>query len=254
MARTGRPRARPPRADGGRLIGRVLRRPVVLAYHGVGRVEPDDDPKRLVVSPERLASHVRLLQRRGYGFLTAEELLDAGGPRARTAVLTFDDGFADWLTDALPVLEQLNVRATFYVCPGLFGERAPWVSGEHGRLLDEEGVRALYEAGMELGAHSLTHPDLRKLDDAALAREVRESKEAVERITGAPCRTFAYPYGLFDARVAAAVRDAGYELAFAWAPGPWRRFAAARLPAPPRHGAGRLSLKLLGIRRPALLR
>jgi peptidoglycan/xylan/chitin deacetylase (PgdA/CDA1 family) len=236
------------------VIARLLRRPVVLAYHGVGEARPADDPKRLVVSTERLVSHVRLLQRRGYGFFTAEELLDAGGPRAGTAVLTFDDGFADWLTDALPVLEQLNVRATFYVCPGLFGEHAPWVFGEHGRLLDEDGVRALHEAGMELGAHSLTHPDLRTLDDAALARELRESKVAVERITGVACRTFAYPYGLYDQRVAVAVRDAGYELAFAWAPGPWRRFAAARLPAPPRHGARRLSLKLLGIRRPALLR
>jgi peptidoglycan/xylan/chitin deacetylase (PgdA/CDA1 family) len=236
------------------VIARLLRRPVVLAYHGVGRVDPADDPKRLVISPERLASHVRLLQRRGYTFLTAEELLDAGGPRPRTAVLTFDDGFANWLTDALPVLAELDVRATFYVCPGQFGSRARSVFGDQGRLLDEAGARALHEAGMELGAHSLTHRDLRTLDDDALAREVRESKAAVERITGVPCRTFAYPYGLFDARVAAAVREAGYELAFAWAPGRWQRFAAARLPAPPRHGAGRLSLKLLGIRRPALLR
>jgi peptidoglycan/xylan/chitin deacetylase (PgdA/CDA1 family) len=236
------------------MIGGLLRPPVVLAYHGVGRADPEDDPERLVTSPELLASHIRMLQRRRYSFLTAEELLDAGGPRHRTAALTFDDGFADWLTDALPVLEALAVRATFYVCPGLLGARARSVHGEHGRLLDDDGVRALHAAGMELGAHSMTHPDLRLLDDAALAHEVRESKAAVERITGAPCRTFAYPYGLYDLRVAAAVRDAGYELAFAWAPGRWRRFAASRLPAPPRHGAGRLSLKLLGIRRPALLR
>ena len=60
----------------------------------------------------------------------------------------------------------------------------------------------------------------------------------------------AYPYGLWDERVAEAARAAGYRLAWAWLPGPWDPLAAPRLPAPPRHGAGRLALKLLGIRGP----
>jgi peptidoglycan/xylan/chitin deacetylase (PgdA/CDA1 family) len=102
---------------------------------------------------------------------------------------------------------------------------------------------------MELGSHSLSHPDLRKLDDAELSRQLEESKAAVEQITGRPCRTLAYPFGLYDERVVAAAGAAGYELAFAWLPGPWRPLEAPRLPAPPRHGAGRLGLKLLGVRR-----
>ena len=76
------------------------------------------------------------------------------------------------------------------------------------------------------------------------------SKAAVEELTGRPCRTFAYPYGLHDERVTRAVADAGYELAFTWLPGPWRPLEAPRLPAPPRHGAARLAVKLLGVRRP----
>ena len=103
---------------------------------------------------------------------------------------------------------------------------------------------------MELGSHSLSHFDLRKLSDAELAAELSDSKQAVEAITGRPCRLFAYPYGLYDDRVVEAVGTAGYELAFAWLPGPWRPLEAPRLPAPPRHGAGRLALKLLGVRRP----
>ena len=77
-----------------------------------------------------------------------------------------------------------------------------------------------------------------------------ESKTAVERLTGRPCRTLAYPYGLYDERVVPAARAAGYELAFGWLPGPWRALEAPRLPAPPRHGARRLALKLAGLRRP----
>ncbi|TMK79658.1 MAG: polysaccharide deacetylase family protein [Actinobacteria bacterium] len=230
------------------MIDGLLRPPAVLVYHGVG--SDADDPARLLVAPDRLESHVRYLQRRGYRFLTAEELLELGRPSARTAVLTFDDGFRNWLSEAVPLLNRLGVRATFYICPGMFGGQHWQVPGEAGRLLDEAGVRALADAGMELGSHSLSHPDLRKLDDGELAAELRESKEAVERITGSPCRTFAYPFGLYDETVTQAVAEAGYELAFAWLPGPWQPLAAPRLPAPPRHGPVRLALKLAGLRRP----
>jgi peptidoglycan/xylan/chitin deacetylase (PgdA/CDA1 family) len=228
------------------MIGPV-RRPVVLVYHGVG--PPEGDPKRLLVSLEHLEAHIRLLQRLGYRFLTAEELLDEGGPRPRTAVLTFDDGFRSWLTEVVPLFARLGVRGTFYVCPGLFGKTHWDVDGEAGRLLDEDDARGLAEAGMELGAHSQTHADLLLVDGGELAFELGESKAAVERITGRPCRTMAYPYGLHDERVTEAAAEAGYQLAFAWLPGPWLPLAAPRLPAPPRHGALRLALKLAGVRR-----
>jgi peptidoglycan/xylan/chitin deacetylase (PgdA/CDA1 family) len=229
------------------MIDRLLKPPAILVYHGVGPAAAD--PNRLLVEPHLLEAHVEYLRRRGYRFLTAEELVGEGPPRPRTAVLTFDDGFENWLTAAVPVLARLDVRATFYVCPGIFGATHWDVDGTEGQLLDEDGARELVAAGMELGSHSLSHPDLRKLDDVELRRELEESKSAVERITGQPCRSFAYPFGLYDERVVAAAGAAGYELAFAWLPGPWRALEAPRLPAPPRHGAGRLGLKLLGARR-----
>jgi peptidoglycan/xylan/chitin deacetylase (PgdA/CDA1 family) len=228
----------------------VIASPLVLVYHGVATADDGEDPNRLLVSPEHLEAHVRLLKRRGYRFVAAGELVGNGKPFGRTAALTFDDGWRNWLTAGLPVLQGLGVGGTFFVCPGLFGATHPDVPGEEGALLDEREARQLHEAGMELGSHSLTHPDLRKLSDAELAVELRDSKQAVEAITGRPCRLFAYPYGLYDERVVRAVGAAGYELAFAWLPGPWRPLEAPRLPAPPRHGAGRLALKLLGIRRP----
>jgi peptidoglycan/xylan/chitin deacetylase (PgdA/CDA1 family) len=224
-------------------------RPVVLAYHGIGAADDAADPRRLLTSPEHLAEHVSLLQRRGYRFVLAGELAGHGPPPPRTASLTFDDGWRNWTTAAVPVLQSLGVRATFFVCPGLFGGRHPDLGGEAGALIDEDEARALHRAGMELGSHTLSHRDLRRLDDAELGDELRESKRAVEALTGEPCRTLAYPYGLYDERVVRAAGDAGYELAFAWLPGPWRPLEAPRLPAPPRHGSQRLALKLMGIRR-----
>lgn len=226
-----------------------MRPAVTLVYHAVGPVDDADDPARLVVSSERLASQLRLLRLLGYRFRTAEELAAGGRPVRGEVVLTFDDGYSSWLDHALPVLAGFGVRATFYVCPGLFGSRKPEIRGEAGRLVDETGARALVEAGMELGAHSLTHPDLRGLDDEVLAAEIAGSKAAVEELTGRPCRTFAYPFGLSDERVRAAVAEGGFELAFGWLPGPWRPLDAPRLPAPPRHGGARLAAKLLGVRR-----
>ena len=192
------------------------------------------------------------LRRIGYRFVTAEQLLDRDlflKPRAGTGVVTFDDGWRDGVTAVVPLLQRLGLQATFFVCPGRWGGQHPDVDGEPGRLLDEREARQLFAAGMELGSHSMLHPDLRTLPDDALRAELTSSKSAIEDITGRPCRTFAYPYGLYDDRVERAVEDAGYELAFAWQPGPWRQFAVPRMPAPPRHGALRLALKLAGIRR-----
>ena len=230
----------------------VFRRPVVLVYHGVNEVEPRLDPRRLVVSPTHLAAHIRLLLRLGYRFATADELARRGPampPPPGAAVLTFDDGFHDALDVVLPLLRRFGIRATFYVCPGWFGTAHPEVHGDAARLLDEEAAAALVEAGMDLGSHTLTHPDVRSLADDRLAEELASSKAAVEAVSRRPCRTFAYPYGLYDARAERAVAEAGYELAFAWLPGPWRQFAAPRLPGPPRHGAVRLAFKLAGVRR-----
>jgi len=221
---------------------------ITIAYHGVGRVDARDDTFDLVMPPEHLESQVRFLRRAGYRFLAAGEL--AGRRPARgTAVLTFDDGWQDALEIVAPLLGRLGVTATFFVNPGLWGAQHHTVAGPGGRLLDEDGVRALAAAGFELGSHSMTHVDLRSLDDAALARELVDSREAISALTGKSCRVLAYPFGAHDARVQRAARAAGYELAVAWLPGPWNPFAAPRLPGPTRHGASRLALKMTGVRR-----
>jgi peptidoglycan/xylan/chitin deacetylase (PgdA/CDA1 family) len=235
------------------VLGRLLRPATVLAYHGVARADDSVDPDRLLLDPSLLADQLAVLRRRRYRFLTAEQLLDepGGQPRPGTAVLTFDDGWVDAITDVVPLLERLGIAATFYVCPGWLGGHHPKVSGPSGRLLDRDQLVALERGGMEVASHSMLHRDLRTLTDDDLVEDLTASKAMIEAVTERACRTFAYPYGFSDERVERAVDEAGYELAFAWAPGPWRPMAAPRLPAPPRHGGRRLALKLLGVRRRA---
>lgn len=228
----------------------MLQRPAVLTYHGVGAATDEQDPSRLVVTPARLRSHIAHLQGRGYRFLRASDLVGRE-VRSGEAVLTFDDGFLDWRTGLLPVLEELKVPATLYVNPGLWGGQHADVHGPPGRLLDRAQAAELAASPwVELGSHALTHRDLRTLDDATVRDELVGSKAVIEDLTQRPCLTHAYPFGLYDERVVAAAEEAGYQLAWDWLPGRWERpLAAPRMPAPTRDGALVLALKLVGVRR-----
>ena len=230
---------------------RLLHPPVVLAYHGISAAARKEG-SRLLIEPDHLRSHVTMLKRRGYAFCTAGELVAGAeeGPPPRTAALTFDDGWLDALTTVAPLLDELGVRATFYVNPGRWGAQHPDVDGEPGRLLDAEQALELHGRGMELGSHSRDHAVLTGLDDRALADDLAESKAELEALTGEPCTTLAYPFGIYDDRVARLARDAGYRLCFGWLPGPWTRYGAPRLPPPTRAGSWALRLKMRGVRKP----
>jgi peptidoglycan/xylan/chitin deacetylase (PgdA/CDA1 family) len=207
--------------------------PVVIAYHAVHGSQGGVHAPDVITSPEALERDVRDLLKRGYRFRTAGELVEETGgsrPPARTAVLTFDDGWLNGLTVAAPLLLSLGVRATFFVCPGLWGGHDPRM-GDAGAILSAAQAGELGETGMELGAHSMTHPDLRTLGERELTAELADSKAAVEDITAQRCRAFAYPFGLHDRRVRRAARCAGFAVAFGYRPGPWHRLAAPRQPA-----------------------
>lgn len=230
------------------------RRVLTMGYHAVAEVPAGEPGRELAVTPRGFAQHVRLLRGLGYRPAAAEELigLSAAAPE-RLAVLTFDDGYRDALTTVAPLLAEHGGRATFFLNPGRWGARAPWVGGAAGRLLDAAEARELSAAGMELGAHTMTHPDLRTVSAEAARDEIVRSKEEIEAVTGRPCRSFAYPHGSFGERELALVEEAGFGLAFAWGRDwPWSRFALPRIAGPVRGGAALLAVKLTGVRRSSL--
>lgn len=202
--------------------------PLVLAYHAVAREPAAGLVPEMVVTADALAAEVARLRASGRRLVTAGALTGADDE----AVLTFDDGWADALTVAAPLLAELEAPATFFICPGLFGNADDNGFSPEGRVLSREEACKLAALGFELGAHSMYHPSLPDVDDDVLATELASSKTEVELIAGAPCRTFAYPFGLHDARVRAATEAAGFAMAFQFSPGPWERFAAPRTPRP----------------------
>lgn len=190
-------------------------------YHSIA--DAPDDPYRVTVSPVRFARQLRWLDDRGLRGVSVRELLAAtAAGRAKGLVgLTFDDGYADFVESAVPLLRRHRFTATVYVLPGRLGGENGWdAEGPRKPLLTEDGIRRAAEAGMEIGSHGLRHVSLTTADDRTLAEETRHSRERVEEITGTPVEGFCYPYGRVDARVVRAVREAGYRYACAIDPGP----------------------------------
>jgi len=200
----------------GKAFARALcrRRSVVFGYHGVGRPSADVDPHFLRVAPERLQSQIELLLDAGFRFCTVAELAElAGGgpPPPGRAVLSFDDGMEDNHSALLPILRRFGIPATIYVTTGLIGKPNPWMgNGANARMMTEDELVAVARAGLEIGAHTVTHPDLSQLDREACVREMARSRDELERLTGAPVRTFAYPF----CRYGPAAIDAAGEVGF----------------------------------------
>ena len=188
--------------------------PVMLMYHAVapGAGHP---AWPWAVSMQQFRAQLDFLAASGYATPTMAELAAPGRIwPGRTAVITFDDGYVDNLA-ACAELEQRGMRASWFIVSGSVGRSPAWQDDGRpvGRMLNAAELRDMRAAGMEIGSHTVSHARLTETDDAQLQRELVDSRTALEDLLGAPVSSFAYPYGAWDARCAAAVAAAGYAAA-----------------------------------------
>ncbi|POX56177.1 polysaccharide deacetylase [Streptomyces sp. Ru71] len=194
--------------------------PWVAMYHSVH--EDRDDPYRITVTPDRLAAQLGWLRRHGLRGVSLADLIAARARGAGRGLvgLTFDDGYADFVEHALPLLRRFGFGATLFVLPGRLGGDNAWDPlGPRKPLLTADGVRRAAAAGVEIGSHGLTHIDLTRADEPTLRAETAASRALLAEVTGREVRGFCYPYGAVDPRVVTAVRSAGYAYACAIDPG-----------------------------------
>ncbi|HEX9243625.1 MAG TPA: polysaccharide deacetylase family protein [Anaeromyxobacter sp.] len=199
--------------------------PIVLMYHRVC-ADAEWRPSEFVVTASTFRRQLRWLAGHGYWTPRLSEVLGAGGraPRrpGRPVILTFDDGYADNLAHAVPALREVSFTAALFPVLDLERRVNVWDDAPALRapLLSVRELRAVEDAGLELGSHGLRHRWLTRCADAELREELVRSREVLASVATRPLPVLAYPYGDVDERVKRAVRAAGYEAALAVNSGP----------------------------------
>ncbi len=194
-------------------------RPVpILMYHNIGKPPQGARLRGLYVRTGAFGRQMWLLKLLGYKGLSMSEAMPylRGEKSGRVVAITFDDGYLDTFEQALPILNTFGFTATCYVVSDRTGGYNDWDAttlNVRKALMSAAQVKAWQAAGMEVGAHSRTHPRLPSCTDAELLTELTGSKAELEALTGAPVTQFCYPYGDLDGRVTEAVRSAGYAAA-----------------------------------------
>lgn len=181
---------------------------VCLAYHRIsGAPAAQADP--YTVRPAQFAAQMAWLGRAGWRGVP----LGRAGRGPREIALTFDDGDAEFLTHAWPVLRAHGFGATVFVVAGRVGGRADWAGAEGMTLLDWPDLAALAAAGVEIGAHGLSHVPLDALPPEQAAQDLRQAYDCLAaRLSFGPTG-LAYPYGRWSVGAAEAARQAGYRWA-----------------------------------------
>lgn len=191
----------------------------ILTYHQIDAAPPRGAPFRsLYASPGAFGRQMAWLARLGYQGLCMSALMPylTGEKQGKVVGITFDDGYLNNLTSALPVLQRHGFSATCYVVSQRLGQTNDWdaaIGVAQARLMNAGHLREWLAAGQEIGAHSRQHARLTALPLAAAREEIAWPKAELEHITGQAVRHFCYPFGDYAPEHAAMVQQAGYSSA-----------------------------------------
>lgn len=198
---------------------RLTRALPILMYHRIAT----DGPEALAtwrVSPDRFEQQLCYLKRHGYYGITLDDWIRAlkegyGVLPGRAVLITFDDGYRDFLEVAWPLLQRYGFPATMFLPTGHIGGRAAWDAdkGEPAPLMDWPEIRRLRGEGVAFGAHTVPHPRLTRLGVSDLVEEAHRAKAVIEEQLRQPITAMAYPYGGHDSLVRNAMAACGYTVA-----------------------------------------
>lgn len=173
--------------------------PRILMYHNTSK----DNPSGMNITLEVLEKQIQYLIKKQYTFLKISDL-PSFNQLTKHVVLTFDDGFVGNYTYLFELLKKYKVPATIYLTPHIQGIEA----------LTPSQIKKMQTSGLvEFGAHTMTHVNLTKVENEIAQKEIIQSKEAVEKLTGVRCQSFAYPYGRYNEQHVQMVKDASFTTA-----------------------------------------
>jgi peptidoglycan/xylan/chitin deacetylase (PgdA/CDA1 family) len=192
----------------------------ILMYHSISN-DPEAERRpywQITTTPAQFRRQMSCLRENDCEVISLRDALEApatamAGMRNRV-VITFDDGYLDFMTDAFPVLDEFGYAATVFLPTRFIGDRPLEFKGK--RCLTWGQVRELQGRGVAFGSHTVSHPQLHHVDDEQLKHELRASKEEIEQRTGVGVISFCYPYAFpehdrtFCRRLKEVLRLCGY--------------------------------------------
>jgi peptidoglycan/xylan/chitin deacetylase (PgdA/CDA1 family) len=195
-------------------------RPIpILVYHQIAEAPPKGSAFRsLYVAPNAFARQMAFLKLLGYTGLSMGDLLPylSGEKEGRVVGITFDDGYQNNISNALPVLKKQRFSSTCYAVSGLMGQTNSWdqhLGIAQAPLMTEADVRQWVAGGQEIGSHTHQHIDLLDADDAACRADIALGKTSLERVVGRSVDHFCFPYGRYEPKHAVMAREAGFKSA-----------------------------------------
>ncbi len=201
----------------------------ILTYHQIDRIPPKVGAqgvrakyRSLIVSPASFARQMWLLKTLGYRGVNMSEVMQylrcekTTERHGKVVGITFDDGYQNNLTHALPVLQRYGFSSTCYAVSRLAGQTNRW-DAERGvaskPLMTAVEMCEWIAGGQEVGSHTQHHVNLSLIDRGIAKDEMTKSKNELEAMTGMDCRHFCYPYGEYDFDHIMMARTAGYDSA-----------------------------------------
>jgi peptidoglycan/xylan/chitin deacetylase (PgdA/CDA1 family) len=181
-------------------------------YHGT----PKDQPiSNYSIRADRFNAHLRYLKKQGWNSVLFRDLCNVSALPEKTVVLTFDDGYADNYEGVFLPLAEHNMKATWFITTDCIGKHAQWMGtpSAQTKMLTAEQLLQMENAGMEIGSHTCSHPDLTTLSYQQQRDEMTQSKQILESIIHGEISSFAYPYGRYNSDSISAAKDADYQLA-----------------------------------------
>ena len=197
------------------------RQPIpILVYHQIAEAPPKgSSPFRgLYVAPAAFARQMAWLKFLGYTGLSMGGLMPylRGERSGKVVGITFDDGYRNNLSHALPVLVKHGFSSTCYAVSGLLGKTNIWdehIGIPQTPLMDEGEIRQWVAGGQEIGSHTHRHIKLLETDESGCVEDMTLGKTGLESVTGRPVEHFCYPYGHFTAKHVEMARTLGFATA-----------------------------------------
>lgn len=195
-----------------------MSRLTILMYHRVDALPADTRFPKNFVSPALFAAQVEALLGWGYTPITFRQWLDYRARRApipdNPFIVTFDDGYSDFASNAWPTLKRLSVPATVFLVASKLGKTNDWDADEpQTPLLDPASIRQLEAEGVEFGGHGFTHVALARVSPNEAREEIVRCHGALVGLLAQPPQVFAYPYSNQSAKVRRLTREAGFKCA-----------------------------------------